>query len=78
MLNYWRLTVVLSAVIIQFVPSDNSAIAQEREKCFVVYSAGKGINLNQLCSPQEFDMKLTGNDGKFIKGDKRLAKSYSP
>jgi len=78
MLNYWRLTVVLSAVIIQFVPSDNSAIAQEREGCFVVDSVGEVINLNQLCSPQESDIKLTGNDGKFIEDYKRLAKSYSP
>ena len=52
MLNYWRLTAVLSAVIIQFVPRDNSAIAQEREGCFIVNSAGEVINLNQLCSPQ--------------------------
>ena len=49
MLNYWRLTAVMSAVIIQFVPSDNSAIAQEREGCFLVNSAGEVINLNQLC-----------------------------
>jgi hypothetical protein len=78
MLNYWRLTAVMSAVIIQFVPSDNSAIAQEREGCFLVNSAGEVINLNQLCSPQESDIKLTGNDGKFIEDYKRLAKSYSP
>ena len=79
MLNYRRLTAVLSAVIIiQFVPSDNRAIAQEREKCFIFYSAGEVINLNQLCSPQESDIKLTGNDGKFIEDYKRLAKSYSP
>ena len=78
MLNYWHLTAVLSAVIIQFVPSYNSAIAQEREGCFLVNSAGEVINLNQLCSPQESDIKLTGNDGKFIEDYKRLAKSYSP
>jgi hypothetical protein len=78
MLNYWRLTAVLSAVILQFVPSDNSAIAQEREGCFLVNAAGEVINLNQLCSPQESDIKLTGNDGKFIEDYKRLAKSYSP
>jgi len=78
MLNYWYLTAVLSAVIIQFVPSDNSAIAQEREGCFLVNSGGKVINLNQLCSPQESDIKLTGNDGKFIEDYKRLPKSYSP
>jgi hypothetical protein len=78
MLNYWRLTAVMSAVIIQFVPSYNSAIAQEREGCFLVNSAGEVINLNQLCSPQESDIKLTGNDGKFIEDYKRLAKSYSP
>ena len=78
MLNYWRLTAVMSAVIIQFVPSDNSAIAQEREGCFLVNSSGEVINLSQLCSPQESDIKLTGNDGKFIEDYKRLAKSYSP
>ena len=77
-LNYWRLTAVLSAVIIQFVPSDDSAIAQERAGCFLVNSAGEVINLNQLCSSQETDIKLTGNDGKFIEDYKRLAKSYSP
>jgi hypothetical protein len=78
MLNYWHLTAVLSAIIIQFVPSDNSAIAQEREGCFLVNSAGEVINLNQLCSLQESDIKLTGNDGKFIEDYKGLAKSYSP
>ena len=45
MLNYWHLTAVMSAVIIQFVPSDNSAIAQEREGCFLVNPAGEVINL---------------------------------
>lgn len=79
MLNYRRLTAVLSAVIIiQFVPRDNRAIAQEREGGFLVNSAGEVINLKQLCSPQESDLKLTGNDGKFIEDYKRLAKSYSP
>ena len=78
MLNYWHLTAVLSAVIIQFVPSDNSAIAQEREGCFLVNSAGEVIYLNKLCSPQESDIKLTGNDRKSLEDNKRLAKSYSP
>ncbi|MEG4286477.1 DUF732 domain-containing protein [Microcoleus sp. A006_D1] len=77
MLNYWRLTALMSAVIIQFVPIAKSAIAQEREGCFLVNAAGEVINLNQLCSPQE-SIKLTGNDGKFIEDYKRLAKSYSP
>lgn len=31
-----------------------------------------------MYSPQKFDIKLTGNDGKFIEDYKRLAKSYSP
>ncbi|MBD1829354.1 hypothetical protein NDI47_00295 [Microcoleus vaginatus GB1-A2] len=79
MLNYSRLTAVLSAVIIiQFIPSDPSAIAQEREGCFLVNSAGEVINLNQLCLPQESEIKLTGNDGKFVEDYRRLAKSYSP
>jgi len=78
MLNYWHLTAVLGAAIIQFVPSDNSAIAQKREGYFLVNSAGEVINLNQLCSPQESDIKLTGNDGKSLEDYKRLAKSYSP
>jgi hypothetical protein len=77
MLNYWRLTAVMCAVIIQFAPSDKSAIAQEREGCFLVNAAGEVINLNQLCSPQE-SIQLTGNDGKFIEDYKRLARSYSP
>ena len=77
MLNYWRLTALMSAVIIQFVPIDKNAIAQEREGCFLVNAAGEVINLNLLCSPQE-SIKLTGNDGKFIEDYKRLAKSYSP
>ncbi|MEG4046546.1 DUF732 domain-containing protein [Microcoleus sp. Pol17_C1] len=78
MLNYSRLTAFLSAVIIQFVPSNQSAIAQEREGCFLINSVGEVINLNLLCSPQEADIKLTGNDGKFLEDYKRLAKSYSP
>ncbi|MEG4090763.1 hypothetical protein [Microcoleus sp. Pol12B4] len=60
------------------VPSNQSAIAQEREGCFLVNSVGEVINLNLLCSPQESDIKLTGNDGKFIEVYQRLAKSYSP
>nr|WP_228056464.1 DUF732 domain-containing protein [Microcoleus sp. LEGE 07076] len=67
----------MSAVIIQFVPIDKSAIAQEHEGCFLVNSAGEVINLNLLCSPQE-SIQLTGKDGKFIEDYKRLAKSYSP
>ncbi|MEG5050503.1 MULTISPECIES: DUF732 domain-containing protein [unclassified Microcoleus] len=78
MLNYSRLTAVVSAVIIQFVPSNQSASAQEREGCFLVNSVGEVINLNLLCSPQESDIKLTGNDGKFLEDYQRLAKSYSP
>ncbi|WP_293337234.1 hypothetical protein [Microcoleus sp. CAWBG58] len=76
MLNYWRLTAVMSAVIIQIVPK--SAIAQEREGCFLVNSAGKVISLNELCAPQDSGVKLTGDDGKFIEDYKRLAKNYSP
>ncbi|MEG4320216.1 MULTISPECIES: DUF732 domain-containing protein [unclassified Microcoleus] len=78
MLNYWRLTAVMSAVIIQFVSIAKSAIAQEREGCFLVNSAGEVITLNPLCAPQESGIKLTGDDGKFIEDYKRLAKSYSP
>lgn len=78
MLKHSPITAVLSALIIQLVPRDKSAIAQEREGCFLVNSAGEVINLNLLCSPQESDIKLTGNDGKFIEDYKRLAKSYSP
>jgi len=37
------------SAVIQFVPSDNSPIAQKREGCFLVNSAGEVINLNQLC-----------------------------
>ncbi|MBE9186409.1 hypothetical protein IQ270_17400 [Microcoleus sp. LEGE 07076] len=77
MLNRLRLTAAMSAVIIQFVPIDKSAIAQEHEGCFLVNSAGEVINLNLLCSPQE-SIQLTGKDGKFIEDYKRLAKSYSP
>lgn len=79
MLNRFCLTAIMSAVIIQFLPSANeSAIAQEREGCFLVNSAGAVINLNLLCSPLESAIQLTGNDGKFIEDYKRLAKSYSP
>ena len=79
MLNRLCLTAIMSAAIIQFLPSgDQTAIAQEREGCFLVNSAGAVINLNQLCSPVESAIQLTGNDGKFIEDYKRLAKSYSP
>jgi hypothetical protein len=79
MLNRLRLTVTISAAILQFVSIGNkSAIAQEREGCFLVNSAGQVINLNLLCSPIEPAIQLTGNDGKFIEDYKRLAKSYSP
>jgi transcriptional regulator of acetoin/glycerol metabolism len=80
MLNRLCLTTVISAaIVVQLVPSGNkSAIAQEREGCFIVNSAGAVINLNQLCSPLEPAIQLTGNDGKFIEDYKRLAKSYSP
>ncbi|MGL5064598.1 MAG: DUF732 domain-containing protein [Microcoleus sp.] len=77
MLNRLYLTAIISVAFIQLVPADRSAIAQEREGCFLVNSAGEVINLNQLCSPQE-SIQLTGNDGKFIEDYKRLAKSYSP
>lgn len=79
MLNNWRLTAMISAMLIQLMSSSNkSAIAQEREGCFLVNSAGAVINLNLLCSPLEPAIQLTGNDGKFIEDYKRLAKSYSP
>ncbi len=79
MIHRLCLTAIMSAVIIQFLPSSNeSAIAQEREGCFLVNSAGVVINLNLLCSPLESAIQLTGNDGKFIEDYKRLAKSYSP
>lgn len=68
---------MMSAVIIQFVPIAKSAIAQEREGCFLVNATREVINLNQLCAPQE-SIKLTGDDGKFIEDYKRLAKNYSP
>jgi hypothetical protein len=77
MLNRLHLTAMISIAIFQFVPADKSAIAQEREGCFLVNTAGEVINLNLLCSPQE-SIQLTGNDGKFIEDYKRLAKSYSP
>jgi hypothetical protein len=79
MLNRLGLTVMISAAIVQFILSGNkSAIAQEREGCFLVNSAGQVVNLNELCLPQEPAVNITGNDGKFIEDYKRLAKSYSP
>lgn len=73
------LTATIAAMFIQLIASSNkSAIAQEREGCFLVNSAGEVINLNQLCLPQEPAVNITGNDGKFIEDYKRLAKSYSP
>jgi hypothetical protein len=79
MLNRLRLTVMISAAIVQFIFSGNkSAIAQEREGCFLVNSTGQVVNLNQLCLPQEPALNVTGNDGKFLEDYKRLAKSYSP
>jgi hypothetical protein len=79
MLNCLRLTVMISAAIVQFILSGNkSAIAQEREGCFLVNSTGQVVNLNQLCLPQEPALNVTGNDGKFLEDYKRLAKSYSP
>lgn len=79
MLNRLRLTATIAAMFIQLIASNNkSAIAQEREGCFLVNSAGEVINLNQLCSPLESASQLTGDDGKFIEDYKRLAKSYSP
>ncbi|MFS8117313.1 MAG: hypothetical protein ACMG55_02310 [Microcoleus sp.] len=79
MLNRLRLTATIAVMFIQLIASNNkSAIAQEREGCFLVNSAGEVINLNQLCAPQESGIKLTGDDGKFIEDYKRLAKSYSP
>lgn len=78
MLNRLRLTATIAVMLIQLIASNNkSAIAQEREGCFLVNSAGEVINLNQLCSPQE-SINITGDDGKFIEDYKRLAKSYSP
>ena len=79
MLNRLRLTATIAAMFIQLMSSSyKSAIAQEREGCFLVNSAGEVINLNQLCSPLESASQLTGDDGKFIEDYKRLAKSYSP
>ncbi|XZO00280.1 MAG: hypothetical protein ACM65L_17315 [Microcoleus sp.] len=78
MLNSLRLSAMIAVMLIQVIASNNkSAIAQEREGCFIVNSAGEVINLNQLCSNQEPTVKITGNDGKFIEDYKRLAKSYS-
>jgi hypothetical protein len=78
MLNRFPLTATIAAMFIQLIASSNkSAIAQEREGCFIINSAGEVINLNQLCSAQEPTLKITGNDGKFIEDYKRLAKSYS-
>ena len=78
MLKHLHLITVMSAILIQFLLGSNkSAIAQEREGCFIINSAGEVINLNQLCSSQEPTVKITGNDGKFIEDYKRLAKSYS-
>ena len=79
MLNRLRLTATIAAMFIQLIASNNkSSIAQEREGCFLVNSAGEVINLNQLCSPLESASQLTGDDGKFIEDYRRLAKSYSP
>ncbi|MEZ2225224.1 hypothetical protein [Microcoleus sp.] len=78
MLNSLRLSAMIAVMLIQVLVSNTkSAIAQEREGCFIVNSAGEVINLNQLCSNQEPTVKITGNDGKFIEDYKRLAKSYS-
>lgn len=78
MLNRLCLTAMIAVISIPVLVSNNkSAIAQEREGCFIVNSAGEVINLNQLCSNQEPTVKITGNDGKFIEDYKRLAKSYS-
>lgn len=78
MLNRFRLIATIAAMFIQLIAnSHKSAIAQEREGCFIINSAGEVINLNQLCSAQEPTVTITGNDGKFIEDYKRLAKSYS-
>ncbi len=78
-LNRFHLTAIIAAMLIQLIATKTkSAIAQEREGCFLVNSAGEVINLNQLCLPQEPPVNITGNDGKFIEDYKRLAKSYSP
>jgi len=77
-LNRLHLITVMSAILIQFlIGSNKSAIAQEREGCFIINSAGEVIDLNQLCSAQEPTVNITGNDGKFVEDYKRLAKSYS-
>lgn len=78
MLNSLRLSAMIAVMLLPVAVSNTkSAIAQEREGCFIVNSAGEVINLNQLCSNQEPTVKITGNDGKFIEDYKRLAKSYS-
>ncbi|XZN92681.1 MAG: hypothetical protein ACM65M_07545 [Microcoleus sp.] len=78
MLNSLRLSAMIAVMLLPVLVSNTkSAIAQEREGCFIVNSAGEVINLNQLCSNQEPTVKITGNDGKFIEDYKRLAKSYS-
>jgi hypothetical protein len=78
-LNRFHLTAIIAAMLIQLIATKTkSAIAQEREGCFFVNSAGEVINLNQLCLPQEPAVNITGNDGKFIEDYRRLAKSYSP
>lgn len=78
MLNSLRLSAIIAVMLLPVAVSNTkSAIAQEREGCFIVNSAGEVINLNQLCSNQEPTVKITGNDGKFIEDYKRLAKSYS-
>ncbi|MFM9267428.1 DUF732 domain-containing protein [Tychonema sp. BBK16] len=78
MLNRCHLTAIIAAMFVQLIATNTkSAIAQEREGCFIVNSAGEVINLNQLCPTQEPMVKITGNDGKFVEDYKRLAKSYS-
>jgi transcriptional regulator of acetoin/glycerol metabolism len=78
MLNRFHLTAIIAAMFIQLIATNTkSAIAQEREGCFIINSAGEVINLNQLCPTQEPTVKITGNDGKFVEDYKRLAKSYS-
>ena len=86
MLNRLRLTATIAVMFIQLISSNNKSalakpserIAQEREGCFLVNSAGEVINLNQLCPTQEPAVNIAGNDGKFIEDYRRLAKSYSP
>ncbi|WP_341733926.1 hypothetical protein [Microcoleus sp. EPA2] len=78
MVNSLRLSAMIAVMLLPVLVSNTkSAIAQEREGCFIVNSAGEVINLNLLCSNQEPTVKITGNDGKFIEDYKRLAKSYS-